>query len=91
MPHTQTALPSIHYDEHDERTMLKVARIVIRLNHSAKGYTPKQMVEKMKRSAATLKPDSGYLAIGGYVLSPYRDDEGRWCVKASVSDILFGD
>lgn len=81
----------IHYETYDNAEMSKVARLVIRLNPYAKGYTAAQIESAMRGAASELWDGNGYIAMGGWQVSAYRDSEGRARIKPSIAAHCFDD
>jgi hypothetical protein len=80
--------------KYDNDRMLKVARIVIRLNKYLDGMTPERLVDRMvgmaEKELGSLDRNV-YVACEGYTLSSFNHPNGGRGVHPSVSDILFDD
>lgn len=85
-------MPILFYDKDTEDNFLKVAKIVLKFNKHAQGYTPEEIVEKMKIHAQHISDKPSYVAIMGFMITSFhfREDGPEILrLKASVSEILF--
>jgi hypothetical protein len=82
----------IHYDEYQERNLLKVASIVVKYNLGLRGVDPAEIVNRMKSIAQhDLADGKGYVATFGFLLCACLRDDGSVFIRAAIADHLFNE